>query len=248
MNSSSSMRMELDPQRMPKHVAIIMDGNGRWAQKRLLNRLSGHEKGAEAVRSVVRCARKHHIPTLTLFAFSTENWQRPKHEVSGLMVLLRRFLDQEREEMMENGIRLNTIGQFDRLPESVRGALSSVMSDTAKNSDMVLNLALSYGSRAEIVHMVRQLADAARKGEIDPAAVTSEMVSQHLYTRGMPDVDLLIRTSGEMRISNFLLWQIAYAELFFTPTLWPDFGEAEFLRILEEFQSRDRRFGKLKTN
>lgn len=235
--------MELDPDRNPKHIAIIMDGNGRWAQKRLLNRINGHEKGADTVRVIVQTARKLNISTLTLYAFSTENWKRSKTEVSGLMVLLRRFLTAERRTMIGNGIRLNTIGQFDRLPKSVRETLLSVMDDTSNNSDMVLNLALSYGARSEIVEMTKKLAVSAQKGSVDPSGITDQMVSDHLYTRGMPDVDLLIRTSGEMRISNFLLWQIAYAELFFTKTLWPDFGEEEFIAIIKDYQNRDRRFG-----
>jgi len=243
LNSSSSMRNELDPDRMPKHVAVIMDGNGRWAKKRLLNRLKGHEKGAEAVRTVVRTARKLNIEALTLYAFSTENWQRPQTEVSGLMFLLRRFLETERPTLMENDIRLNAIGQIDRLPKAVRENLKAVMDETAANKKMVLNLALSYGARAEIVEMVRQIAAAAKDGTVDPSAVTPELVADHLYTRELPDPDLLIRTSGEMRISNFLLWQIAYAEIFFTPTLWPDFGEEEFIRILKDYQQRERRFG-----
>ena len=237
------MRNELDPDRMPKHVAVIMDGNGRWAKKRLLNRLKGHEKGAEAVRTVVRTARKLNIDALTLYAFSTENWQRPQTEVSGLMFLLRRFLEAERSTLMENDIRLNVIGQIDRLPEAVRKDLKAVMAETAANDKMVLTLALSYGARAEIVDMVRQIAAAAKKGTIVPSAVTPEIVADHLYTRELSDPDLLIRTSGEMRISNFLLWQIAYAEIFFTPTLWPDFGEEEFIRILKDYQQRERRFG-----
>jgi len=237
------MRNELDPDRMPKHVAVIMDGNGRWAKKRLLNRLKGHEKGAEAVRTVVRTARKLSIEVLTLYAFSTENWQRPQTEVSGLMFLLRRFLETERPTLMENDIRLKAIGQIDRLPKAVREDLKAVMDETAANKKMVLNLALSYGARAEIVEMVRQIAAAAKDGTVDPSAVTPELVADHLYTRELPDPDLLIRTSGEMRISNFLLWQIAYAEIFFTPTLWPDFGEEEFIRILKDYQQRERRFG-----
>ena len=243
MNSSSSMRNELDPDRIPKHVAVIMDGNGRWAQKRLLNRLKGHEKGAEAVRTIVRTARKLNIDALTLYAFSTENWQRPQTEVSGLMFLLRRFLETERPTLMGNDIRLNVIGQIHRLPEAVRKDLKAVMAETAVNNKMVLTLALSYGARTEIVDMVRQISAASKKGTIDPSAVTPEMVADHLYTRELPDPDLLIRTSGEMRISNFLLWQIAYAEIFFTPTLWPDFGEEEFIRILKDYQQRERRFG-----
>jgi len=237
------MRNELDPDRMPKHVAVIMDGNGRWAKKRLLNRLKGHEKGAEAVRTVVRAARKLNIDALTLYAFSTENWQRPQTEVSGLMFLLRRFLETERPTLLENDIRLNVIGQIDRLPEAVRKDLKAVMAETAVNNKMVLTLALSYGARTEIVDMVRQISAAAKEGTVDPSAVTPEMVADHLYTRELPDPDLLIRTSGEMRISNFLLWQIAYAEIFFTPTLWPDFGEEEFIRILKDYQQRERRFG-----
>jgi undecaprenyl diphosphate synthase len=194
---------------MPKHVAIIMDGNGRWAKKRLLNRINGHEKGAEAVRIIVRTARKLNIAALTLYAFSTENWQRPQPEISGLMVLLRRFLESERQTLIDNEIRLNAIGQIDRLPKAVRATLKSVMEATADNRQMVLNLALSYGARTEIVDMVKQIAHSVRKGTLDPALVTAETVADHLYTRGMPDPDLLIRTSGEMRISNFLLWQIA---------------------------------------
>jgi undecaprenyl diphosphate synthase len=228
---------------MPKHVAVIMDGNGRWAKKRLLNRIKGHEKGAEAVRTIVQTARKLNIAALTLYAFSTENWQRPRAEISGLMVLLRRFLESERRTLIDNDIRLNAIGQIDRLPTAVRHDLQAIMAATANNQKMVLNLALSYGARTEIVDMVKQIAGAAHNGVLDPAAITSELVADHLYTRGIPDPDLLIRTSGEMRISNFLLWQIAYSELFFTPTLWPDFGEEEFVRILEEYQHRERRFG-----
>ena len=243
MNSSSSMRNELDPDRMPKHVAVIMDGNGRWAKKRLLNRLKGHEKGAEAVRTVVKTARKLNIDALTLYAFSTENWQRPQSEVSGLMFLLRRFLETERPTLLENDIRLNAIGQIDRLPEAVRKDLKAVMAETAANKKMVLTLALSYGARAEIVEMVKQIAAAAKEGAVEPSAVTPELVAAHLYTRELPDPDLLIRTSGEMRVSNFLLWQIAYAEIFFTSTLWPDFDEEEFIRILKDYQQRERRFG-----
>jgi undecaprenyl diphosphate synthase len=245
LNSSSSAftRNELDPDRMPKHVAIIMDGNGRWAKKRLLNRIHGHEKGADAVRTIVQTARKLNIAALTLYAFSTENWQRPQPEISGLMLLLRRFLAAERQTMIDNEIRLNTIGQIDRLPPAVRENLKAVMDATANNKKMILNLALSYGARTEIVEMVQQIASKACSGSLDPAAITPETVAGHLYTRGMPDVDLLIRTSGEMRISNFLLWQIAYSEFFFTPTLWPDFGEDEFVSILFDYQHRERRFG-----
>lgn len=230
---------------MPGHVAIIMDGNGRWAKKRFLNRVKGHEKGVETVRSIVKTSRALDIPILTLFAFSTENWQRPKVEVSALMALLKKFLVGERDDLMKNRIRLNTLGQTDRLPEDVQNALYDVVTETSNNTGMILNLALSYGSRAEITDMVIQIAEKTKAGEIEPGQITSELVSDHLYTSGMADPDILIRTSGEMRISNFLLWQIAYAEIFVTQTLWPDFNREEFVQILKDFQLRDRRFGKV---
>jgi undecaprenyl diphosphate synthase len=247
-SSSPAARNELDPDRLPKHVAIIMDGNGRWAKQRLLNRLKGHERGTETVRAVVRCARQLNIAALTLYAFSTENWRRPQAEISGLMTLLRRFLASERESLMENEIRLSTIGQTDRLPAGVRETLQAVMAETAVNRKMVLNLALSYGSRAEILEMVQRIATKAQRGALNPSEVTPATIAAHLYTRDLPDPDLLIRTSGERRISNFLLWQIAYAELYFTPTLWPDFGEAEFVDILKDYQGRERRYGAVATN
>ncbi len=239
---------DLDQSRIPAHVAIIMDGNGRWAQKRLMNRVRGHEKGAESVRSIIATSRRIGIQVLTLYAFSTENWERPKMEVSALMKLLTNFLVSEQQEMMDKNIRLNAIGETEQLPEAVQSALSETMTLTRHNDGMLLNLALSYGGRAELVQMVQTLARKAQKGEIDPDTITAEMIADHLYTRNMPDPDLLIRTSGEMRISNFLLWQLAYSEIFVTPTLWPDFNQEEFLEILKDFQTRERRFGKLKTN
>lgn len=245
MNSSTSFHVPegLDISKLPKHIAIIMDGNGRWAEKRLMNRIRGHEAGAETVRAIVRTCREIGIPILTLFAFSTENWQRPKIEVATLMVLLKKFIDSEQNEMIENNIRLNAIGQLEKLPEDVRISLKRTMDLTGKNKGMLLNLALSYGGRAEIVDMVKVLAGKAIDGKMDPHSITPEIVADHLYTAGMPDPDLLIRTSGEMRISNFLLWQIAYTEIFITDTLWPDFGRDEFLSILIDFQNRERRFG-----
>jgi undecaprenyl diphosphate synthase len=222
-----------------------MDGNGRWAKKRLFNRIKGHEKGADAVRTIVRTCREVGIQNLTLYAFSTENWQRPKIEVEALMTLLIKFLNSEQNEMMENDIRLDAIGQIERLPENVQAALHRTMSLTDKNESMRLILALSYGGRAEIIRMVQKVAMEARNGQIDPESITPELVSQYLYTRNIPDPDLLIRTSGEMRISNFLLWQIAYSEIYVTPTLWPDFGKEEFLRILKDYQQRERRFGQI---
>ncbi len=246
LNSSrpSSDNSNLDPTNLPQHIAIIMDGNGRWAKKRLLNRIRGHEEGAESVRKIVRTCRKIGIPFLTLYAFSTENWQRSKAEVSALMSILNKFLESERKELTQNNIRLNTIGQIERLPANVRKTLQKTMSLTEANDAMTLTLALSYGARSEIVRMVQEVAHKAQKGELAPEAITDTQVSQNLYTCDMPDPDLLIRTSGEMRISNFLLWQIAYTEIFVTDTLWPDFKEDEFIDILKDYQRRERRYGK----
>ena len=197
------------------------------------------------MRTVVRTCREIGVSFLTLYAFSTENWERPQAEVAALMSLLKRFLVQETEELLENNIRLNTIGQVNRLPEDVRKTLAQVMDATSQNTAMTLNLALSYGGRTEIVDMARTIAQQAKAGTLDPESVTQDLVARHLYTWDMPDPDLLIRTSGEMRISNFLLWQIAYAEIFITPTLWPDFNRDELMDIFRWYQSRERRFGKV---
>ena len=251
MNSNASSpgftdhEMSIDPVKLPRHVAVIMDGNGRWARKRLLNRIKGHEKGAETVRKIVETSSEIGISVLTLYAFSTENWQRPRSEVAALMSLLKRFIESEEKTMMENQIRLNAIGQTERLPETVRQALEKTMKRTEKNRGMLLNLALSYGGRAEIIRMVRAIGEKINQGKMGVDEITSTVIQDHLYTREIPDPDLLIRTSGEMRISNFLLWQVAYAEIYFTDTLWPDFDREEFIRILIDFQHRDRRFGKI---
>ena len=247
MNSSTSsfIHKDLDPAKLPSHVAIIMDGNGRWAKKRLLNRIKGHEKGVEAVRTIVRACREIRIPNLTLYAFSTENWQRPQSEIVALMALLKNFLESEQKEMLDNNIRLNAIGQTERLPQDVQQTLHKVMTVTRKNDGMLLNLALSYGGRAEIVKMVKEIAIKVKNSNIEPDSITPELISEHLYTNEIPDPDLLIRTSGEMRISNFLLWQIAYTEIYVTDTLWPDFTKDEFVRILIDYQQRKRRFGKV---
>jgi undecaprenyl diphosphate synthase len=244
-NISSPSYNDLDPAKLPSHVAVIMDGNGRWAKKRLLNRIKGHEKGSESVRTIVRACREIGIPYLTLYAFSTENWQRPQSEVVALMTLLKKFLESEKKEMLDNNIRLYAIGQIERLPENVRKTLHNVMALTKNNNGMTLNLALSYGGRAEIIKMVKEIAIKAKEGRMGPDSITPEIISEHLYTHQMPDPDLLIRTSGEMRISNFLLWQIAYSEIYITDTLWPDFGKDEFVRILKDYQQRERRFGKV---
>ena len=247
MNSSptSSSPVDLDTTNLPAHIAIIMDGNGRWAKKRLLNRINGHEKGSDTVRTMVRSCREIGISYLTLYAFSTENWQRPKTEIDALMTLLRKFLHSEQKEMIERDIRLRVIGQIDRLPAKVQEALHTTMAATKDNTSMTLILALSYGGRAEITRMVQEVGQKIKHGEIDLNAINDDLIADHLYTRDIPDPDLLIRTSGEMRISNFLLWQIAYAEIFVTPTLWPDFSRDELLEILKDYQNRERRFGRV---
>ncbi len=228
---------------LPRHVAIIMDGNGRWANLRGLPRVEGHRMGIRSVRAVVECARETGISYLTLYAFSSENWGRPRHEVITLMGLLREFLVKELPELNKHGIRLNVIGETWHLPSFVREVLDRTLAYTARNSDMTLTLALSYAGRSEIVRAVRKVAEDAAAGRILPGSITDEDFAARLDTGGIPDPDLVIRTSGEVRISNFLLWQAAYAEFVFTDVLWPDFGKPEFLAALEEYARRDRRFG-----
>jgi undecaprenyl diphosphate synthase len=220
-----------------------MDGNGRWAKKRSFNRIRGHREGTKSVKDIVRACREAGIQVLTLYAFSTENWKRPAKEVSALMTLLKEFLESELPEMMKNGIRLNAIGQIKRFPEDVLEVLQHTMDETCHNQRMLLNLALSYGGRHEILRAVRHIAEQVRSGQLQNEAITEELFDSFLYTGGMPEPDLLIRTSGEMRISNFLLWQIAYAEIFITDTLWPDFRRQELFEIFRAYQKRERRFG-----
>lgn len=234
-----------DPDRMPQHIAIIMDGNGRWAKKRLLNRVKGHETGARVVRDMVRTCSDLGVSWLTLYAFSTENWQRPKMEVAALMMILKNFLKTELQEMLDKNIRFQSIGQTHRLPQDVQQRIKDTVRETKNNTGMVLNLALSYGGRTEITDMVKDIAARVQDGKISKDAITEELISRSLYTKSMPDPDLMIRTSGETRISNFLLWQIAYSELVFTNTLWPDFTREELIRIIIEYQGRERRFGKV---
>ena len=233
----------LNPNALPRHVAVIMDGNGRWARKKAMNRIRGHEEGAESVREIVRTTREIGIPYLTLYAFSEENWKRPAMEVQALMRLLKRFLKSELQEMLDNGIRLQTIGRTHKLPDDVRAVLTDTMEKTSRNRNMVLTLALSYGGRQELLDGVNRLAQRVQAGDLAPGDVNEEMFSLCLYTADMPDPDLLIRTSGEFRISNFLLWQIAYSEIYVTPTLWPDFRKEEYLSSLADYQKRERRFG-----
>ncbi|MEJ5363487.1 MAG: isoprenyl transferase [Desulfosoma sp.] len=234
----------LDPHRLPRHVAVIMDGNGRWAKKRLLNRVAGHEAGAESVRAVIETARRLGIPYLTLYAFSKENWQRPQREIQALWHLFRRFLRSERPRMMENEIRVRHVGDPDGIPEDVYAEFAALIHDTAHFDKLTVNLALNYGGRHEIARAARLFAEDVRAGRREPHEMTPEVLASYLFTAYMPDPDLVIRTSGECRVSNFLLWQIAYAELYITETLWPDFREPEFLEALREYQRRERRFGK----
>ena len=228
---------------LPQHVAIIMDGNGRWAKQRSLPRIEGHRQGAESARTIIRTSGELGIKYLTLYAFSAENWNRPKDEVDALMKYLIHYLKTETPELNKNNVRLEVIGQIYRLPENVQEYLKKSIATLSKNSGLTLVMALSYGSRIEIVDAVRGIAEKVKQGKLDPADITEQVFAQHLYTRNIPDPDLLIRTSGEMRVSNFLLWQISYAELVITPTLWPDFRKPQFFAALEEYARRHRRFG-----
>jgi undecaprenyl diphosphate synthase len=230
---------------MPGHVAIIMDGNGRWARQRHLPRVAGHREGAESVRAIIRAAGELGIKYLTVYAFSVENWNRPKDEVDTLMKYLARYLKTELAELDRNNVRLEVIGQIHRLPEFVQDQLKKTREALSRNNGLTLILALSYGGRTEIVDAIRGIAAKVKKGELEPADITEQVVADHLYTRKWPDPDVLIRTSGEMRISNFLLWQISYAELVVTPTLWPDFRKPQLYAALEEYHKRHRRFGGL---
>jgi len=234
---------KFDKENLPRHIAIIMDGNGRWAQKRLLNRIIGHTKGVDAVREVVTACRELGIEFLTLYAFSSENWKRPKTEVDAIMELLKSYLLKERDEMLKNNIRLGAIGELEKLPADVQAVLQETIKKTESCDGMVLNLALSYGGRSEILHAVQSILVDFQEKKIKLEEVTFEQFSNHLWTRGIPDPDLLIRTSGEFRLSNFLLWQIAYTELYVTETLWPDFDRKELLKAIADYQSRERRFG-----
>lgn len=234
----------INPDNLPKHVAIIMDGNGRWAKKQGMLRAFGHENGTKSVRQTVEASAKLGIEYLTLYAFSTENWNRPKLEVDTLMKLLVKSLKNELATLQKNNIRLNTIGNSAMLPKGVYKELSDVIEKTKDNTRMTLTLALSYGSREEIISAVKELAEEVKAGRMDIGTITEEALGSRLYTAGIPDVDLMIRTSGEQRISNYLLWQSAYAELYFTDVLWPDFTEADLHRAIITYQNRERRFGK----
>jgi len=233
----------LDPEKLPRHLAIIMDGNGRWAQERMLKRIVGHRKGVETVKTIVEESSLLGIKYLTLFAFSSENWLRPKTEVRALMALLKAYLAKETSRMMANNVRFAVIGDRSDLPEDVNKAVSEAIDKTAQNTGMVLTLALSYGSRQEIMQAVTLLVDNVLTGKIPREKLSEQLMSSYLYTSEIPDPDFLIRTSGEMRISNFLLWQIAYTELYFTEVNWPDFSKEEFYNALANYQARERRYG-----
>ncbi|MCB9557156.1 MAG: isoprenyl transferase [Deltaproteobacteria bacterium] len=244
MTRSAALPDDLRDTPVPAHVAIIMDGNGRWARERGLPRVAGHREGAESVRDVVRACRQIGVRALTLFAFSAQNWQRPDDEVQALMELLGRYVIEERGEIMDNGIRLTAIGEVERLPGFVRQPLAMLMDDSAKNSEMALCLALSYGAREDLVRAVRDLAQQVVDGKRAIEQIDEQLISSALWTHELPPLDLLIRTSGELRISNFLLWELAYSELYFTDVSWPDFRRAHLFDALRAYHQRERRFGR----
>jgi len=235
--------MDLDPKKMPRHIAIIMDGNGRWAEKHALGRIFGHKKGTEAVNVAVRTCQELGVKYLTLYAFSVENWFRPATEINALMNILEEYLGSQLVEMLENGVRLKVIGDIESLRDSVKKILLNVMEKTASNDAITLTLALSYGGREEILTAVKNIMQDGMSGRIRPEDLDRELFARYLYTADMPDPDLLVRTSGEQRISNFYLWQMAYTEFHFTDVLWPDFSREDLIRAIADYQSRERRFG-----
>lgn len=242
--SSTSQNLSAEAKaNLPQHVAIIMDGNGRWAKQRHLPRVEGHRQGAESARTIIRASGELGIKYLTLYAFSTENWNRPKDEVDALMKYLIQYLKRETPELNKSNVRLQVIGQIWRLPENVQEQVRKSIATLEKNNGLTLVLALSYSGRSEMLDAVRAIAAKAKEGRLDPADINERVISEHLHTRNWPDPDLLIRTSGEMRVSNFLLWQISYAEFVITPTLWPDFRKPQLIAALEEYAQRHRRFG-----
>lgn len=234
----------IDMERLPRHIAIIMDGNGRWATSRNKPRLFGHKAGAQAVQDIVETSREIGIKVLTLYAFSSENWKRPEQEVSGLMSILQNYLSAELSRMLTNRIQLRSVGDIERLPASTREQLQNAINATAGNSELILNLALSYGSRDELSRAARKLATLCVDGVLRPEDITADHIEQQLYTAGLPDPDLLIRTGGEARLSNFLLWQASYSEMYFTDIMWPDFRRKQYIQAIYDFQQRERRFGK----
>ncbi len=245
-SSEWSLAKAVDSERLPQHIAVIMDGNGRWASQRSLPRAAGHKAGMNSVRDIIENCARIGIEALTLYAFSVENWKRPRAEVETLWRLLRFYVDRELPKLVENGIQIRTMGRLRELPGNVSSYLQKAVDATRHNRGLIVNIAINYGGRTEITDAAnRIIEDARRAGELDNLVVTEEMIAAHLYSAGLPDPDLLIRTSGELRISNFLLWQLAYTEIYVTPTFWPDFGLTDLLEAILNFQKRDRRFGAL---
>ena len=242
-----SETLELDLTRIPKHVAFIMDGNGRWAKKRGLPRVKGHEEGAKRIGDISAAAQKLGIEAITLFAFSTENWKRPKEEVDYIFGLLKKVLLEAKEKFNEKNLRIRFIGKIDELDEEVRKLMYETDEETKNNTGVILNLAINYGARSELVEMTKKIAQDCKDGKLSAEDINENTIEQYLMTKDLPQIDLMVRTSGEVRLSNFLLWQIAYSELVFTKTYWPDFDEKQLEKVLIEFQSRDRRFGGLKS-
>ncbi|RKD24689.1 isoprenyl transferase [Ammoniphilus oxalaticus] len=240
---SESFPLDLD--KIPSHIAIIMDGNGRWARKRGLPRVAGHRAGMRTVREITRAASDLGVKYLTLYAFSTENWKRPKDEVEFLMRLPQEYLLTELEELIEQNVQVRMLGKQEQLPNDTLDAVYQAQERTKENTGLILNFALNYGSRDELLHAIQQIASEAQSGNLNPEDITAQALNRFLYTAGMPDPDLLIRTSGELRLSNFMLWQLAYAEMFFCEVLWPDFSKEEFYKAISEYQHRNRRYGAL---
>jgi undecaprenyl diphosphate synthase len=241
----SQRPIDLDPQQLPQHVAVIMDGNGRWAKQRGFPRIVGHRQGAKTLKDLLRCCKDWGIPALTAYAFSTENWQRPLQEVEFIMRMFERLLRRELAEMKREGVRISFIGDLSALAHSLRQEIETAIAQTAHNHDIHFTIAVNYGSRAELTQACRRIAEQVQLGILQPEAVNETLIEQHLYTSGTPDPDFLIRTSGEQRVSNYLLWQLAYTEFYFTETFWPDFDRAAFHQALLYYQERDRRFGKV---
>ncbi|MCD6320578.1 MAG: isoprenyl transferase [Candidatus Desulfofervidaceae bacterium] len=239
-----SQNLVIDPAKLPVHVAIIMDGNGRWAKQRGLPRIAGHQEGTKTAKEIIETAREIGIKVLTLYTFSYENWQRPKEEVDFLMQLLENYLREELPTMLKQDIKFRASGELSLLPENTYTMLQKVITDTSHCQSMILNLTLSYGGRQEILNAVKEIVDAALQGKITPQDINEALFNQYLWTKGLPDPDFIIRTGGEMRLSNFLLWQSAYAEFYITPTFWPDFHRPQFLEALKDYERRERRFGK----
>ncbi|MGB6298921.1 MAG: isoprenyl transferase [Rivularia sp. (in: cyanobacteria)] len=243
---NSKLPADLNSQNLPNHVAVIMDGNGRWATQQKLPRVAGHRQGAKTLKELLRCCKDWGINILTAYAFSTENWRRPTEEVDFLMLLFEKMLRRELEEMHREGVRINFVGDLSALPKVLQNEMHRSMLETSNNKDVLFNVAVNYGSRKEIINACRQVAELVQKGEIKPEDIDDNLIEKNLYTADIPAPDLLIRTSGEKRLSNFLLWQMAYTEMYFTDTLWPDFDKTAFKEALLSYQNRERRFGKVK--